>query len=88
MADTEKKVRTLSGRVVGNKMDKTVTVLLERKVKHPIYGKYVKRSTKLHAHDERNECQIGDWVTIKETRPFSKSKTFELVSIDERATQV
>lgn len=88
MADTEKKVRTLSGRVVGNKMDKTVTVLLERKVKHPIYGKYVKRSTKLHAHDERNECQIGDWVTIKETRPLSKSKTFELVSIDERATQV
>ncbi|MDE1464736.1 30S ribosomal protein S17 [Spartinivicinus poritis] len=88
MADTEKKVRTLSGRVVSNKMDKTVTVLLERKVKHPIYGKYVKRSTKLHAHDERNECQIGDWVTIKETRPLSKCKTFELVSIDERATQV
>ncbi|MCX4026286.1 30S ribosomal protein S17 [Endozoicomonas sp. SM1973] len=88
MADTEKNVRTLNGRVVSNKMDKTVTVLLERKVKHPIYGKYVKRSTKLHAHDERNECQIGDWVTIKETRPLSKHKTFELVSIDERATQV
>ncbi|WP_163835708.1 30S ribosomal protein S17 [Spartinivicinus ruber] len=88
MADTDKQVRTLSGRVISNKMDKTVTVLLERKVKHPIYGKYVKRSTKLHAHDERNECQIGDWVTIKETRPLSKSKTFELVSIDERATQV
>ncbi|UYM13903.1 30S ribosomal protein S17 [Endozoicomonas euniceicola] len=83
-----KKVRTLTGKVVSDKMDKTVTVLIERRVKHPLYGKIVKRSTKLHAHDENNECRMGDIVTIKETRPLSKSKTFELVSIDERATQI
>ncbi|AMO58488.1 MULTISPECIES: 30S ribosomal protein S17 [Endozoicomonas] len=83
-----KKVRTLTGKVVSDKMDKTVTVLIERRVKHPLYGKIVKRSTKLHAHDENNECRMGDIVTIKETRPMSKSKTFELVSIDERATQI
>lgn len=84
----DKKVRTLTGKVVSDKMDKTVTVLIERRVKHPIYGKIVKRSTKLHAHDENNDCRMGDIVTIKETRPMSKSKTFELVSIDERATQI
>ena len=83
-----KKVRTLTGKVVSDKMDKTVTVLIERRVKHPLYGKIVKRSTKLHAHDENNECRMGDIVTIKETRPMSKSKAFELVSIDERATQI
>lgn len=81
-------VRTLTGKVVSDKMDKTVTVLIERRVKHPLYGKIVKRSTKLHAHDEENECHMGDIVTIKETRPVSKSKTFALVSIDERATQI
>ncbi|WP_252177323.1 30S ribosomal protein S17 [Endozoicomonas sp. 4G] len=84
----DKKVRTLTGKVVSDKMDKTVTVLIERRVKHPLYGKIVKRSTKLHAHDENNDCRMGDIVTIKETRPVSKSKTFELVSIDERATQI
>ncbi|KEQ14001.1 MULTISPECIES: 30S ribosomal protein S17 [Endozoicomonas] len=84
----DKKVRTLTGKVVSDKMDKTVTVLIERRVKHPLYGKIVKRSTKLHAHDENNDCRMGDIVTIKETRPLSKSKTFELVSIDERATQI
>lgn len=84
----DKKVRTLSGKVVSDKMDKTITVLIERRVKHPLYGKIVKRSTKLHAHDENNECRMGDVVTIKETRPLSKNKTFELVSIDERATQI
>ena len=84
----EKKVRTLTGKVVSDKMDKTITVLIERRVTHPLYGKIVKRSTKLHAHDESNECHIGDVVTIKETRPLSKSKMFELVSIDERATQI
>ncbi len=81
-------VRTLTGKVVSDKMDKTITVLIERRVTHPLYGKIVKRSTKLHAHDENNECHMGDVVTIKETRPLSKSKTFELVSIDERATQI
>ena len=84
----DKKVRTLTGKVVSDKMDKTITVLIERRVKHPLYGKIVKRSTKLHAHDETNECRMGDVVTIKETRPLSKNKTFELVSIDERATQI
>jgi small subunit ribosomal protein S17 len=84
----DKKVRTLTGKVVSDKMEKTITVLIERRVKHPLYGKIVKRSTKLHAHDENNECRMGDVVTIKETRPLSKNKTFELVSIDERATQI
>lgn len=84
----ENKIRTATGRVVSDKMDKTVTVMLERKVKHPVYGKYVKRSTKLHAHDENNECQIGDLVTVKETKPFSKSKSWDLVKIEERAVKV
>ena len=81
-------VRTLQGKVVSDKMDKTITVLIERRVKHPIYGKFVKRSTKLHAHDEQNECQIGDTVSVRECRPLSKSKTWMLVSVDERATKV
>ena len=83
-----KTARTTSGKVVSDKMDKSITVLIERRVKHPIYGKYVKRSTKLHAHDENNECNIGDVVTIKETRPLSKTKSWTLVSIDEKATNV
>ena len=84
----DKKVRALTGKVVSDKMNKTVTILIERRVKHPLYGKIVKRSTKLHAHDENNKCRIGDIVTIKETRPISHSKTFELVSIDEPAAQL
>lgn len=86
---TEQKiVRTVTGRVVSDKMDKTVTVLIERRVKHPLYGKIVKRSTKLHAHDEKNECAMGDLVTIKESRPYSKTKSWTLVSIEERAAKV
>ena len=81
-------VRTVTGRVVTDKMDKTVTVVIERQVKHPLYGKYVRRSTKLHAHDENNECRIGDKVTIRETRPLAKTKSWTLVQIDERAAQV
>lgn len=84
----ESKARTVTGRVVSDKMDKTITVLTERKVKHPIYGKYVKRSTKLHAHDEKNECQMGDLVTIQETRPTSKTKSWSLVKIEERGAKV
>ena len=84
----ENNIRTVTGRVVSDKMDKTVTVMVERKVKHPVYGKYVKRSTKLHAHDEQNECRLGDLVTIKEASPFSKSKTWALVKIEERAAKV
>lgn len=85
---TAKIARTISGRVVSNKMDKSITVLIERRVKHPVYGKYVTKSTKLHAHDESNECGIGDWVTVKQVRPISKTKTWALVSIDEKAAQV
>jgi small subunit ribosomal protein S17 len=77
--------RILEGRVVSNKMQKTVTVLLERQVKHPLYGKFLKRSTKVHAHDEANECQEGDRVRIVECAPISKSKNWRVVEIVERA---
>jgi small subunit ribosomal protein S17 len=83
----EKRARTVSGKVISNKMDKSITVLIERREKHPVYGKYVTKSSKVHAHDEANECNEGDWVTVKEVRPISKTKTWSLVSIDERATQ-
>ena len=76
------------GQVVSNKMQKSITVAVERKVKHPIYGKYVKRSTKLHAHDENNECNIGDTVTIQESRPLSKTKCWKLIEIVESASKV
>jgi len=84
----EKKVREVTGKVVSDKMDKTITVLVERRVRHPIYGKYQTRSTKLHAHDENNECKLGDVVTIQETRPLSRTKTWKLVRIEEQATEV
>ncbi|EAR59470.1 MAG: 30S ribosomal protein S17 [Neptuniibacter sp.] len=84
----EKRTRTVTGRVVSDKMDKTITVMVERKEKHPIYGKFMKRSSKLHAHDEKNECQQGDLVTIAETRPLSKNKSWALVRIEERAAKV
>ena len=80
----EKRVRTLTGRVVSNKMDKTITVLIERFVKHPKYGKYIRRSTKLHAHDEENTCQKGDVVMIELCRPLSKTKAWRLYKIVER----
>jgi small subunit ribosomal protein S17 len=83
----EKRIRTVTGKVVSDKMDKTITVLVERKEKHPIYGKFVRRSTKLHAHDADNACRIGDLVTIKESRPLSKSKTWVLVQIEEQANK-
>jgi small subunit ribosomal protein S17 len=78
--------RSASGTVVSNKMDKTITVLVERRVKHPLYGKYIKRSNKFHAHDPENQCQEGDKVTITETRPIAKTKTWKLMSIDRKAT--
>jgi small subunit ribosomal protein S17 len=80
--------RTATGRVVSNKMDKTVTVLIERRVKHPVYGKYITRSSRIHAHDENNECGIGDTVTVQETRPISKSKSWKLLRVEESAVQV
>jgi len=76
--------RTLQGRVVSDKMDKTVTVLVERRVAHPIYGKVMRRSTKVHAHDESNECRIGDLVMVEQCRPLSKNKTWRLVKVLER----
>ncbi len=77
--------RTASGVVVSDSMDKTVTVRIERRVKHPVYGKFVRKSSKIHAHDEENTCQVGDTVTVVECRPLSKTKTWMLKSVDERA---
>jgi len=84
----EKAARTTTGKVISNKMDKSIVVMIERRVKHPVYGKIIKRSTKIHAHDAGNECLPGDQVTIKEVCPISKTKSWSLVSIDVRATQV
>jgi small subunit ribosomal protein S17 len=80
--------RTVTGTVVSDRMDKTITVLVERRVQHPVYGKIVRRSSKLHAHDEGNECNVGDTVTVVECRPLSKTKSWMLKSIDERAREV
>ena len=77
--------REITGRVVSNKMDKSVTILVERRERHPVYKKYIKRSTKLHAHDEANECNEGDVVTVAQCRPLSKTKTWRLVRVEERA---
>ncbi len=77
--------KTRTGVVTGNKMDKTITVAIERKVKHPIYGKFVKKTSKFHAHDEKNECTVGDTVKIMETRPLSKTKRWRLVEVVEKA---
>ena len=85
MSTTESVKRTRTGRVSSNKADKTVTVVLERQVKHPLYGKYIKRSTKVHAHDEDNSCSEGDLVRISESRPLSKTKSWRVVEIVERA---
>ncbi len=82
MSDVKQKIeRTLTGRVVSDKMDKTVTVLIERKVRHPLYGKFIKRSTKVHVHDEENTAKEGDTVVIKESRPYSKTKSWALVEV-------
>ncbi len=83
----DKKIRTLQGKVISDKMNKTITVLLERQVKHPLYKKYIRRSTKLHVHDENNECAIGDVVAIRECRPMSKTKSWTLVEITERGAE-
>ena len=88
MSGAEKRTRVATGKVVSNKMDKTITVLLERRVKHPVYGKYITRSSKIHAHDEANECNIGDTVTVAESRPISKSKSWKLLQVVEAASQV
>jgi small subunit ribosomal protein S17 len=81
MSATEKRVRTETGVVVSNKMNKSITVLVERRIKHPLYGKYINRTTRLHAHDEVNQCNIGDTVLIQECRPISKLKSWRLVEV-------
>jgi len=88
MSGAEKRTRVVTGKVVSNKMDKTITVLLERRVKHPVYGKYITRSSRIHAHDENNQCGMGDTVTVAETRPISKSKTWKLLEVVESAAQI
>lgn len=88
MADANQQLRrTVTGKVVSNKADKSITVLIERRVKHPVYGKFLRRSTKLMAHDENNQCREGDIVTIEECRPLSKRKAWMLVSVVEQAPQ-
>ncbi len=87
MSEQMKVQRTLMGRVVSDRMDKTITVATERREKHPVYGKYLRMTTKLHVHDENNECKIGDKVTIKQCRPLSKSKSWTLVEVVGRASE-
>ncbi|RME33844.1 MAG: 30S ribosomal protein S17 [Gammaproteobacteria bacterium] len=88
MSEQQKKARTLVGVVSSDRMDKTVTVLVERKVKHPLYGKVMRRSTKIMAHDENNECRTGDTVTIQECRPISRHKAWKVREVLERAAEV
>ena len=85
MSEQEANNRTLIGQVVSDSMDKSITVVAERRVKHPVYGKFMRRSTKVHAHDETNECHKGDTVMVEQCRPMSKTKTWRLVKILERA---
>ncbi len=86
MSESQASNRSLIGRVVSSKMDKTVTVLVERRVQHPLYGKFIRRSTKVMAHDDANECSKGDMVMVEQCRPISKSKSWRLVKILERAS--
>ena len=85
---SEHKNRVMSGVVVSDSMDKTVVVRVERQVKHPVYGKYIRRSAKVFAHDENNDCKVGDIISVVETRPFSKKKSWSLESIEDRAIEV
>ena len=85
MSEENKVQRTIVGRVVSDKMDKTVSVAIERTIKHPVYGKYIRRTTKLMAHDEANECKPGDRVAISECKPISKNKSWAVVNVIERA---
>jgi small subunit ribosomal protein S17 len=85
MAEERNLRKTRTGVVTSDKMAKTITVAVERKVKHPIYGKFIKKTTKFHAHDEKEQCGVGDVVTIMETRPLSKTKRWRLVEVVEKA---
>jgi len=85
MSDQAADNRTIQGRVVSDKMDKGITVMVERRVKHPLYGKFVRKSSKVHAHDENNECKVGDVVVVEQCRPLSKTKNWRFVKLVERA---
>ena len=86
MTQAEGIKHSITGEVISNKMDKSIVVLQERKVKHPLYGKYIRRSTKYHVHDENNECNVGDVVVFKECRPMSKTKHWTLVEVTSKAS--
>ncbi len=88
MSEQARTARTVSGRVVSSKMNKTITVVVDWQVGHPLYGKFVRRRTKLHAHDENNDCKEGDLVLVEECRPLSKTKTWKLVKVLEKAVAV
>jgi len=85
---TDNTKRTLQGVVTSNACDKSATIMIERRIKHPLYGKIVKKSTKLHVHDENNECNKGDTILIEECRPMSKTKSWRLVKVVEKATEI
>lgn len=87
MSEEKKKGRrAITGRVISDKMDKTISVAIERLIKHPVYGKYIRRTTKILAHDANNECKLGDRVTISECRPISKNKSWAVIDVVERAS--
>ena len=88
MSETNAVERVLTGKVVSNSRNKTIAVLVERKVRHPIYKKYIKRSTKVHSHDENNECGPGDVVRVSESKPFSKTKNWALVEVVEKSVSI
>ena len=88
MSDLNSVERALTGKVVSNSRDKTISVMVERRERHPIYKKYIKRSTKVHAHDENNECGLGDVVRVTESKPFSKTKSWALVEIVEKSVEI
>ena len=88
MSESNSVERVLTGKVVSNSRDKTIAVLIERKVRHPIYKKYIKRSTKVHAHDEKNECGLGDVVRVSESKPFSKTKNWTLIEVIEKSVSI
>ena len=88
MSDSNSVERVLTGKVVSNSRDKTIAVLIESRVRHPIYKKYIKRSTKVHAHDEKNECDLGDVVKVSESKPFSKTKNWALIEVIEKSESI
>ena len=88
MSNSNSVERVLTGKVVSNSRDKTIAVLIERRVRHPIYKKYIKKSTKVHAHDEKNECGLGDTVRVSESKPFSKTKSWALIEVIEKSVSI